>query len=117
MSAAGASPVAASRRLDQWLWFARLVKTRSQAQRLCAAGAITLNRLPVRKPNQQVRIGDVVTAAQGGYRRTLRVLALGTRRGPAAEARLLFEEPAAPVRLADLEPAWEVLLAEDAAEP
>ena len=106
-------PAGASRRLDQWLWFARLVKTRSLATRLCMAGAVSLNRSPVRKPNQMVRIGDVVVTPQGAFQRTMRVLALGTRRGPASEARLLYEEIAAPVRLADLAPAWEPLLSED----
>jgi ribosome-associated heat shock protein Hsp15 len=115
VSAGAGTPLASSRRLDQWLWFARLVKSRSLAQRLCAAGAVTLNRLPVRKANQIVRIGDVVVTPQGAFRRTVRVLALGTRRGPASEARLLFEEIADPVRLADPAAAWDLLLAEDVA--
>jgi ribosome-associated heat shock protein Hsp15 len=106
-------PAGANRRLDQWLWFARLVKTRSLATRLCTAGAISLNRSPVRKPNQMVRIGDIIVAPQGAFQRIVRVLALGARRGPASEARLLYEEIAAPVRLADLAPAWEPLLSED----
>jgi ribosome-associated heat shock protein Hsp15 len=98
------------RRLDQWLWFARLVKSRSLAGRLCATGAVTLNGVAVRKPNHMVRIGDAIGAPQGGIQRTVRVLALGSRRGPATEARLLYAEIAAPVRLSDLAPAWEPLL-------
>lgn len=113
MSAGDRRPADASRRLDQWLWFARLVKTRSLAARLCMAGAISLNRSAVRKPNQMVRIGDAVTAPQGAVQRTVRVLALGARRGPASEARLLYEEIAAPVRLADLASVWEPLLSQD----
>jgi ribosome-associated heat shock protein Hsp15 len=99
------------RRLDQWLWFARLAKTRSQAARLCACGAVTLNGAPARKPNQTTRIGDTVSLPQGGYRRSVRVMALGSRRGPASEARLLYRESAAPVRVRELMPAWEPLLA------
>lgn len=108
----GGGPIAPlpSRRLDQWLWFARLVKSRSLAVRLCAAGAVTLNGAAVRKPNQAIRAGDVITTPQGAYRRTVRVQGLGTRRGPVAEARLLYDEIAEPVRLSDLEPAWEPLL-------
>jgi len=102
----------ASRRLDQWLWFARLVKSRSLAARLCAAGAVTVNGIAVRKPNQTVRIGDAVAAQQGAVRRIVRVASLGWRRGPATEARLLYEEPAAPVRLSELAPAWAPLLAD-----
>ena len=109
-------PEPASRRLDQWLWFARLVKSRSLAGRLCAAGAVTLNGVAVLKPNHMVRMGDAIAAPQGGFRKTVRVLALGSRRGPAAEARLLYQEVAAPVRLADLAPAWEPLLDESGAE-
>jgi ribosome-associated heat shock protein Hsp15 len=105
-----------SRRLDQWLWFARLAKSRSLAGRLCAAGAVTLNGTTVRKPNRLIRLGDAIVAPQGGYRRTVRVLALGLRRGPAIEARLLYEEIAAPVRLSELLEAWEPLLADADAE-
>ncbi|HXC89307.1 MAG TPA: RNA-binding S4 domain-containing protein [Stellaceae bacterium] len=112
MSDSGGTPAPPGRRLDQWLWFARLVKTRSLAARLCAAGVVTLNGVAVRKPNHLVRVGDCVAAPQGGFRRTVEVLALGARRGPASEARLLYLDAAAPVRLADLSPAWEPLLAE-----
>jgi ribosome-associated heat shock protein Hsp15 len=106
------APAPPSRRLDQWLWFARLAKSRSLAGRLCAVGAVTLNGIVVRKPNHLVRVGDAVAAPQGAYRRTMRVTALGRRRGPAAEARLLYEETAPPTRLSELAPAWEPLLAE-----
>ena len=98
-------------RLDQWLWFARFVKSRSLAARLCAAGAVTVNGCPVKKANHLIRSGDVVVLPQAGWQRTVRVIALGIRRGPATEARLLYEEAAASVRLADLAPAWMPLLA------
>lgn len=105
-----------TRRLDQWLWFARLAKSRSLAGRLCAAGAVTLNGIVVRKPNHLVRISDAITAPQGAYRRTVRILALGWRRGPAAEAQLLYEEIATPARLSELAPAWQPLLQDADAE-
>jgi ribosome-associated heat shock protein Hsp15 len=100
-------------RLDQWLWFARFVKSRSLAARLCAAGAITVNGAPVKKANHPIRTGDIVVLPQGGWQRTIRVVALGIRRGPAPEARLLYEEAAVSIRLADLAPAWMPLLAGD----
>ena len=103
-------------RLDQWLWFARFVKSRSLAARLCAAGAVAVNGMPAKKANQSVRIGDVVVLPQGGWQRTVRVLALGVRRGPATEASLLYEEAAAALRLKDLMPGWEPLLADEMAE-
>ena len=108
-----ALPPPPSRRLDQWLWFARLVKTRSLASRLCAAEAVTVNGATIRKANHTVRIGDTVVVPQGAFRRTVRVLALGLRPGPAAEARSLYEEIAIPVHRSELAPAWEPLLVDE----
>jgi ribosome-associated heat shock protein Hsp15 len=105
----------ANRRLDQWLWFARFAKSRSLAVRLCAAGAVAVNGVVVKKANHAVRIGDTIVLPQGGYRRTVRVLALGLRRGPAGEARTLYEDVAAAQPLSALEPDWVPLLGE--AEP
>ena len=113
MSRDSASPAPTSRRLDQWLWFARFVKSRSLASRLCAAGGVAVNGLAVKKGNHAVRVGDAIELPQGPFRRTVRVLALGMRRGPTAEARLLYEEPTAPVRLSDLAPVWTPLLVGD----
>jgi ribosome-associated heat shock protein Hsp15 len=101
-----------SRRLDQWLWFARLVKSRSLAGRLCAEGAVSVNQAAVRKPNHAIRIGDIVIVPQGPFLHTLQVLALGARRGPAIEARQLYEESTAPVRLSEPAAEWRPLLAD-----
>jgi ribosome-associated heat shock protein Hsp15 len=98
------------RRLDQWLWFARLTKSRSLAARLCAAGTVVVNGMVVRKPSQAVRVGDAVIVALGLRRRALRVLALGERRGPPAEARSLYEETARPAAAADTPARWTPLL-------
>jgi ribosome-associated heat shock protein Hsp15 len=101
------------RRLDQWLWFARLVKSRSRGARLCAAGAVAVNGITVTKVNHILRTGESVTVRQKAFCRTVRVLALGERRGPAAEARLLYEEVAPPVHQTKLMPAWTPLLMGD----
>ncbi len=74
---------------------------------------MTVNGTPLRKSNQPVRLGDAIAVPQGNYRRTVRILALGSRRGAASEAQLLYQEIAAPVRLAETMPEWERLLAED----
>ena len=100
----------ADRRLDQWLWFARLTKSRALAARLCAAGNVVVNGMVARKPSQAVRVGDAVIVPQGLRRRTLRVLALGQRRGPPAEARSLYEETARPAAAADPAALWTPLL-------
>ena len=101
-------------RLDQWLWFARLVKSRSLAARLCTAGLVTINGAAARKPSQLVRVGDIVVVPQGRMQRTARIVAIGARRGPAVEARSLYEETAAAIPLAELAPQWLPLLDEAA---
>ncbi len=84
-------------RLDVWLWRARLHRSRSLAATACARG-VRINGRRIEKPGARVRIGDVLTVSAGGAVRVLTVTALGDRRGPAAEARLLYAEtePAAP---------------------
>jgi ribosome-associated heat shock protein Hsp15 len=109
---AAADPHRTKARLDQWLWFARFVKSRSGATRLCAAGLVMVNGTVARKPSQTVRIGDIVVVPQGGMQRTARIVAIGSRRGPAVEARTLYEETAAAIPLAALAPQWLLLLDE-----
>ncbi|HLY46910.1 MAG TPA: RNA-binding S4 domain-containing protein [Stellaceae bacterium] len=113
MTLVAAAPERAKARLDQWLWFARLAKSRSLAARLCAAGAVEINGSAATKPNHTVRVGDVLVVPQGGWRRTVQVMALGTRRGPASEARTLYEEAAPPGRWREALPAWVPLLGDD----
>jgi ribosome-associated heat shock protein Hsp15 len=103
-------PEKSSRRLDQWLWFARFAKSRSLAARLCAGGEVEVNGVAVAKPNHAVKTGDIVVLAQRGRERRVRVVALGERRGPATEARTLFEETASARRSL---PQWEPLLFAD----
>lgn len=100
-----------SRRLDQWLWFARFAKSRSLAARLCAAGAVAVNGVAVSKANHAVKAGDIVVVPQRDWQRTVRVVALGARRGPATEAHALFEETAVARRAKP--PEWEPLLFAD----
>jgi ribosome-associated heat shock protein Hsp15 len=102
-----------SRRLDQWLWFARFAKSRSLAPRRCTAGAIILNGVVVRKARHLIRIGDIIVVPQGVLSRTIRVKALGSRRGPSSEAQLLYEEAAAPAGELDPDPPWRPLLADN----
>ncbi|MBF0563215.1 MAG: RNA-binding S4 domain-containing protein [Alphaproteobacteria bacterium] len=88
-------------RLDKWLWFARFCKSRSLAQKLCEGGFVDVGGRTVAKSHHLVHPGDVVAVRLGDWRRTVVVVALGTRRGPAPEAQTLYEEPAPPVRLTD----------------
>jgi len=78
--------VAESLRLDKFLWFARIVKTRALAQALAEEGRLRLSGRVVDRAHVPVRVGDVLSFAQRGQVRVLRVEALPARRGPAAEA-------------------------------
>lgn len=79
-------------RLDKWLWYARFYKSRTLAAGACTAGRIRVNGAPIDKANQVIKTGDVLTFPHGPRIRVVRVLALGARRGPASEARLLYED-------------------------
>lgn len=94
-------------RLDKWLWFARVVKTRTLAAALVEDGKVRVNRVKITKPSQSVRIGDVLTVTVGPRVRLLKVLAFGERRGPPSEAQMLFSDlspPPAPQRGPELPP-------------
>ena len=82
----------ASLRLDKFLWFARIVKTRALAQVMAEEGRLRLNGRPVDKAHAPVRVGDVLGFARHGEVRVLKIEALPTRRGPPAEARALYSE-------------------------
>ena len=82
----------AALRLDKWLFHARFIKSRGLAEELVAARRVRLNDQLVAKTHQLVRPGDRITLNEPRCVRVLRVLALGERRGPAVEARLLYEE-------------------------
>lgn len=88
-----------SLRLDKWLWQARFCKTRSLAARLVADGKVRVNSQRVTKPATAIRIGDGIVLVLGGQIRAVRVAALGSRRGPATEARGLYLDLDAPAPL------------------
>jgi len=79
-------------RLDAWLWHARLARSKVECGALIEAGGFRLNRQPVTKAHAKLRVGDLLTFVWQEEVRVWRVLALGDRRGPACEARLLYEE-------------------------
>lgn len=81
-----------SLRIDRWLWFARFFKSRSLAAKICAEHRVRVNGAVINKSNHQVKADDVLTFPQGREIRIVKVLELGSRRGPAAEAQTLFED-------------------------
>jgi len=78
-------------RLDKWLFHARFYRTRPLAQAATAAGRVRLNGIKIDKPGHALKPGDVLTLGKGGQVIAVRVLALAERRGPAPDARSLYE--------------------------
>ena len=79
-------------RIDKWLWFARIAKTRTLAAGFVSSGRIRINRVKITKPSAVVRPGDVITSAIGRRVRVIKVVEIGSRRGPAPEAMGLYED-------------------------
>jgi ribosome-associated heat shock protein Hsp15 len=78
-------------RIDIWLFHARFYRTRALAQAAASAGKVRLNGTRVEKPAHTLKPGDILTLGRGSEIVVLRVMALAERRGPAPQARLLYE--------------------------
>jgi ribosome-associated heat shock protein Hsp15 len=81
-------------RLDKWLWAARFFRTRSLAQHAIAGGRVKLNG-GRSKPAHAVKPGDALSVRIAEIEWQVLVRGLAERRGPAAEAKKLYEESAA----------------------
>jgi ribosome-associated heat shock protein Hsp15 len=79
-------------RLDRFLFFIRLVKSRTMAQALIEEGHVRVDGKRVSKTSEEIRAGSVIALPLHGRVRVLRVVALPMRRGPAAEASGCYEE-------------------------
>jgi ribosome-associated heat shock protein Hsp15 len=79
-------------RNDRFLFFIRLIKSRTLAQHVIEAGHVRIDGKRVEKPSDEVRVGSIVALPLHDQVRILRVLSLPVRRGPAAEARACYEE-------------------------
>ena len=79
-------------RIDRFLFFARLLKSRTLAQALVETGHVRIDGKRVEKPSESVRAGSVIAFPLNDKVRVVRVLSLPTRRGPPAEARACYEE-------------------------
>jgi ribosome-associated heat shock protein Hsp15 len=87
-------------RVDKWLWQARFFKSRALAGEVAGSGGVRVNGQRIAKSSHSVRAGDVLTFPQGRHIRVIRVLGLGTRRGPASEAQGLYADLDPPSRAA-----------------
>ena len=68
------------------------MRARTDCAALAARGSIRINRQPTDKPHAKLRVGDVLTVPVHTSVRVVRVLSLAARRGPAPEARMLYQE-------------------------
>lgn len=102
-------------RIDKWLWAARFFKTRSLATDAVSGGKIKLNGVPT-KPARDVKIGDQLTIFNGDTRWSVVITALSDKRGPASEARQLYEETADSIAAREAEQARRKFTQEPAAE-
>jgi len=78
-------------RLDRWLWYARFFKTRVLARQAIDGGRVHVGGSRV-KPGRRLKVGDVLEIQRGHERFEVSVEQLGSRRGPASEARNLYLE-------------------------
>jgi ribosome-associated heat shock protein Hsp15 len=78
-------------RIDKWLWAARFFKTRSLAQQAVAGGRVKLNGDRV-KAAHALKVGDALLVRIAEFDWDIVVRALSERRGPAEQAKQLYEE-------------------------
>ncbi|MBY8825452.1 RNA-binding S4 domain-containing protein [Sphingomonas colocasiae] len=90
-----AADAGSSQRIDRFLWFTRLTKTRSQAQALCEEGHIRVDGRRIERAHAPVRVGNVVSLFVQGRVRAIRIDRLPVRRGPAPEAQACYTDLAA----------------------
>ena len=83
-------------RIDRFLFFIRLAKSRTLAQAVIAEGHVRIDGKRVEKPSEEVREGNVIALPLRDAVRIIRVLSLPARRGPAGEARTHYQEIVAP---------------------
>ena len=79
-------------RIDRFLFFIRLIKSRTQAQGVIDEGYVRIDGKRVEKPSEEVRVGSVIALPLHDQVRILKVLELPQRRGPATEARACYGE-------------------------
>lgn len=79
-------------RVDKWLFFVRVAKSRTLAAKWVAEGRIRVNREKIAQPSHMLKADDVLTIALDRRVVVLKLVACGTRRGPAEEARTLYED-------------------------
>lgn len=83
-------------RLDRFLWFVRLARTRGFAQETAETGHLRIDGRVVSRAHAMVRVGNVLSFPLHGRVRVIRVEAIPARRGPASEARACYTDLSPP---------------------
>jgi ribosome-associated heat shock protein Hsp15 len=78
-------------RIDRWLWHARVVRTRTAAADLAAAGYVRVNGQRIDAASRTVHLGDVITVSLAHGVRVLKVIGFAERRGPSTQAQALYQ--------------------------
>lgn len=78
-------------RIDKWLWYARLVRTRAAAAALANGGYVRVNGARITAASSKIAPGDVLTIAFERVR-IVKVIAFSQRRGSPAAAQELYED-------------------------
>ncbi|SNS82705.1 ribosome-associated heat shock protein Hsp15 [Sphingomonas laterariae] len=89
-------------RIDKFLWFVRLAKTRNVAQAIVTAGRIRVAGRIIERAHAQVHVGDILTFPLHGRVRVIRVEAIPERRGPAPEAQSCYTDLAPATEAIDI---------------
>jgi ribosome-associated heat shock protein Hsp15 len=79
-------------RLDKWLWQARFFTSRSLAAGVVTSGKVRVDGILVGKPARAVRPGNTLTFVKEADTKVIKIVACGSRRGPAPEAQALYED-------------------------
>ena len=103
-------------RIDKWLWAARFFKTRSLAGKAVSGGHVHVNGDRV-KPARGVQIGDELRIRRGHIEFVVLVQGLSSRRGPAVEARELYEETEESIKNREISREQRKLINQPAAAP
>ena len=81
-----------SERIDKWLWHARFFKSRTLARDLVKSKKLQINSLAISRPSVLVKAGDILTFPKAKDDKVIEIVAIGTRRGSAPEAQLLYKD-------------------------
>ena len=84
-------------RMDKWLWHARFFKSRSLATQFCNSGKLRVDGVVIKKAHFLARPYMVLTFSRGRQVHIVKILVLGSRRGPATEAKTLYEDLSPPL--------------------